>query len=80
MFYWKDNKYQGKSVFSKGGIIKGSDEIEHEPSNNRIATKFEKRKVPFDSIYVRNNTMYYWRDHDFKGKTYIIEGEKKREN
>lgn len=78
MYYWKDNQYQGKSVFFKGNeIIKGNDKTNNEQSNSRITTEFDKRKVPFDSIYIKYNTMYYWRDNDFKGKTYIIKGKSK---
>lgn len=78
VFYWKNNKYQGKSVF-----IKGNDKSNNEQSEGRIFTDFNdteevhSRKVPFDSVRVKDNVMYYWRDNELMGETIIIRKNKK---
>lgn len=67
IFYWKDNEYKGMSVFSEGNNMNDKDFPSKLDSND-----YDNSNIPFDSIYIKNDTMFYWRDYQFKGKTIII--------
>lgn len=80
VFYWKNNEYKGMSVLVKGNNVSTKDYFKEEISPEINSIEEKDKKIPFDSVYVKDNTMYYWRNNTFKGKTIIIRGKKKHEN